>query len=655
MKLRKRICSLFMVMLIGLLPCLNAFAYTTVNLGGEGPGTIWDKVSRTGNFSVKVDSSVSTAPDAYRIVDITYNSTTDEFISTWAASSGGDWISEFMTKNYAAYTSPALLAAATQTEQDTVYKAMQDWIVGTEGQAAVTADSGLKLTGTQQEGTTTYNFTNVNFGQYLIAIQEASNSDYFAPLTVNVAPTRNPAGDWVLNPTQVSMKFSDVGLVKTIDQDQVAIGDTVHFTIDADMPTYPSAMDAQKKIFIIDDDMSAAFSYNEGTLKIYGTKDDGTKEELPATFYTAVISSNVTVYSCPTTSHQYFNIYRADENGNSSFYFLKDGVMNHLYSIATSSVSSSTLSYTGPVFKAYQNLTGDRIQHGLSALPVEKNLFNVNFDYAKLEEAGYKSVSLEYDAAVTESAKIGTDDNTNTAYLYYAKDVNGTTTSVNDKVTAWTYGVTLVKVDGDTIGADGTPTAATKYLAGATFILYEKVGSYTGDITAEGDAKTAYDADLAKYEQLGKTRTIPVYGTDDQSNTITGYELYFEVKDSITTTATADGVKVDGVKPGVYLLEETLVPQGYNLLAEALKFEIKEAELDTESNEQYGKRESQKTFTDEAEEVHTTGYYDLLVRNYKGLTLPETGGAGTVGFTIAGIVLMAGAILLVIARRRRTV
>lgn len=650
MKLRKRICSFLLVLFVGLLPCLNVSAYTTVNLGGEGSGTAWDKSTMTGNFSVKVDSSVSTAPDAYRIVDITYDSASQEFTSKWAASTlGQNWIDTWMTANYKQYPTPASLAAANQKTQDAVYKAMLNWIVDTQGQAVSTVDKALKLTGTVQEGTSTYNFTNAAFGQYLIAIKDASNSNYFAPLTVNVAPTRDAAtGEWVMKPAQVSMKFSDVGLVKTIDQDQVAVGDTVHFTITADMPTYPAGMDAQKKIFIIDDNMSGAFSYNTGTLKIYGTKEDGTKVELPADYYTSVISSNVTVYSCPTTSHRYFNIYRADENGTSSFYFLRDGVMNLLYS--TTNVTSNTLSYYGPVFSAYQKLTGDRIGHGLSAIPVEKNLFNVNFDYAKLADAGYTGIHMEYDATVTESAQIGTDNNTNTAYLYYAKDINGTTTSVNDKVTAWTYGVTIVKVDGDTIGADGTPSAATKYLAGATFILYERVGSYTGDINTEGDAKTAYDADLAKYEQLGKTRTIPVYGED--GSTISGYELYAEAKDSITTTATKEGVKVNGVKPGVYLLEETLAPQGYNLLADALKFEIKKSELDTESGEQYGKRESEKTFMDEADTEHVTGYYDLVVRNYKGLTLPETGGAGTAGFSMTGIALMAAAMLLVLARKK---
>ena len=40
--------------------------------------------------------------------------------------------------------------------------------------------------------------------------------------------------------------------------------------------------------------------------------------------------------------------------------------------------------------------------------------------------------------------------------------------------------------------------------------------------------------------------------------------------------------------------------------------------------------------------------------NYRGLTLPSTGGMGTLIFTLIGIVLMGGVVLLIVIRRKKS-
>ena len=79
-----------------------------------------------------------------------------------------------------------------------------------------------------------------------------------------------------------------------------------------------------------------------------------------------------------------------------------------------------------------------------------------------------------------------------------------------------------------------------------------------------------------------------------------------------------------------YYLVETSAPSGYNILDNAV----------------------QVNFTD-AEVAATEGIYTVDVPNSSGIKLPVTGGTGTVIFTVIGIVLMAGALLLFVFARKK--
>ena len=43
----------------------------------------------------------------------------------------------------------------------------------------------------------------------------------------------------------------------------------------------------------------------------------------------------------------------------------------------------------------------------------------------------------------------------------------------------------------------------------------------------------------------------------------------------------------------------------------------------------------------------------VTVKNYKGFTLPTTGGIGTFVFTFAGIAMMAAAVILLITSKKK--
>ena len=55
----------------------------------------------------------------------------------------------------------------------------------------------------------------------------------------------------------------------------------------------------------------------------------------------------------------------------------------------------------------------------------------------------------------------------------------------------------------------------------------------------------------------------------------------------------------------------------------------------------------------EENNVGEDGVISLDITNNKGFSLPATGGMGTYLFTIGGLVIMAGAALLLIASKKR--
>ena len=79
-----------------------------------------------------------------------------------------------------------------------------------------------------------------------------------------------------------------------------------------------------------------------------------------------------------------------------------------------------------------------------------------------------------------------------------------------------------------------------------------------------------------------------------------------------------------------YYLVETQAPSGYNILDNAVKVNFTDTEVEA-----------------------TAGVYTVKVPNSSGILLPITGGTGTVIFTIIGIALMVGAVVLFVVSRKK--
>ena len=111
------------------------------------------------------------------------------------------------------------------------------------------------------------------------------------------------------------------------------------------------------------------------------------------------------------------------------------------------------------------------------------------------------------------------------------------------------------------------------------------------------------------------------------------------------TVADAD-ITIEGLEAGTYYLHEVAAPTGYNKLKDPVEIEII---VDAETAATYEGQDDGKydgvSFENPLYVVNgtanaTANDATIKVENKQGITLPETGGIGTIGLTIAGVAIV---------------
>ena len=240
-------------------------------------------------------------------------------------------------------------------------------------------------------------------------------------------------------------------------------------------------------------------------------------------------------------------------------------------------------------------------------------------------------IVVEYTAKLLSTAEIGNPGNKNEVHLEYSNNPNhtgeGTPTgnTPKDEVLVFTYELDVTKVDGQD---------ADKKLVNAEFVLLNS------DKTKV--AKVAND-------KLVEWVDVPAAGED---GTIT-YPA------GTTLTSGADGkFVIAGLDAGSYYLRETKAPAGYNLLKNDISVTIT-ATLDKSENnpaltELKLSVKDDKTGAEATESNGSvdTGIVATNVMNNSGTELPSTGGMGTTIFYVLGSVLVIGAAVLLVTKKR---
>lgn len=238
------------------------------------------------------------------------------------------------------------------------------------------------------------------------------------------------------------------------------------------------------------------------------------------------------------------------------------------------------------------------------AFDIDQKTFLLSFKptYLRDDMKTSQEITITYSATVNEKAVY---KNGNTAGVKYSNKPgeDGVGTPVENEENVYTYGIDLTK---------------------------------TGD---KNDDKAGLNgAEFTLSSVNGELLTVLINGAKVEVNKKT--------TDSEATVEynNANGKLVfKGLAEGIYKLTETKAPAGYTLLKNPITIVI-EANEDGTINSATVNGEETKT---------EEGVVPVNIENHSGFTLPGTGGMGTYIFTIGGLVVMAGAVLLLVSSKKK--
>ena len=268
----------------------------------------------------------------------------------------------------------------------------------------------------------------------------------------------------------------------------------------------------------------------------------------------------------------------------------------------------------------------------------ETSHFDISIDISKAIADGKlqpgDKLYINYEAVLNEKAdiyQIGRYPNTNTAQLEYSNNPNGAGTgkTPESKVNAWTFPAIISKVD----GKDNAKT-----LEGAKFVLSRNPNLKVSDMKCDENGDPTVLTDL-----------IPLFAPGDQQTSTAAYDIataeQVDAGEHITYVIELGSKTLAGFGEHAYYLYETKAPNGYNLLSEPVKFTFHSSA----TNDFLAGDPAWITLNDSA--IKLTGM-QFEIANNSGATLPETGGIGTTLFYVIGALLVVGAGVLLVTKKR---
>ena len=209
-------------------------------------------------------------------------------------------------------------------------------------------------------------------------------------------------------------------------------------------------------------------------------------------------------------------------------------------------------------------------------------------------------IIVYYNAMLNRNALIA-EDNTNESWLEYGENKYTT----HDQTKTHTFSIDIVKTD-----------SSNQLIDGAKFRIY--------DAAVGGN----------------EIKVVPLMEADDVTPVLdaNGNPMYRRARadeDGVEILVTDGQVTIVGFDNGVYYLEETAAPAGYNKITSRKEFTIADASLNAVYNDG----------------IYSTGSGVHIV-NKTGSMLPETGGMGTIIFLTLGAIVVLGAGVLLITKKR---
>ena len=423
------------------------------------------------------------------------------------------------------------------------------------------------------------------------------------------------------------------------DDDNVSIGDTVNYKIEATVPENTDRYAAGTFFFVVTDKLSSGLDFNND-IKVYikGGGENGADLELTSTDYTIKTKPD-----CVYDENNTFEVALKDA-ANAKFrgktiivkysaVVNKDAVIGD-----AGNPNESVVKFSNEPDKTYSGTPdsdGDGFPDTVTDVPTgetpktETKTYVTGIEILKVDPNGEPLQGAKFQIEGTSAKKVVTKTETFTeaadGTYYLLKDGTYTMTpptTTNEMVAAQPGATKGYVVDAAATGEGVIEINGTKYRpvqSGETPTHVLKVGS-----------ADAYQSTTTKYKKTVSEKTVDSDPTDQK----------------MEEAVDANGlVRFDGLGAGTYTITETQTPNGYNTIS---PIQVTVSYSDPDAS---GAPTTRFTVSG-GEAVYEDGIIKVKIVNLKGDTLPETGGIGTTIFYVIGTMLVLGAGVVLITRRR---
>ena len=225
--------------------------------------------------------------------------------------------------------------------------------------------------------------------------------------------------------------------------------------------------------------------------------------------------------------------------------------------------------------------------------------FRVTINVMALQEKVGEDIEVSYSAKVNEKAVTVISENT--ATLEYTNNPDGSTNKVTSEKQVYSYKIQILKHESGN---------ENKVLEGAQFRLRNVNDNYYKEV--KGTTGSGAITDIEWVENADQATTVK---TDENGQ-----------------------AAFKGLKEGTYELVEVEAPDGYNKLSGPVTIEVKGGDKALE-------------LTDK-DDITAALTVTAKVANNNGSVIPSTGGIGTTIFYVVGAVLVVGAGVLLVTKKR---
>lgn len=459
----------------------------------DEPTTYDISVGQTGTIQVngiQEPAGTTVTVNVYQLMTVNFNvpnQQPEEPVYTWVTE-----VAAWVRVNHPTYigtdTDNSVQEAFSKAPTETIAAFYDELAAEIRGQNLFANEAGSATVNGAGDMGASGSITGLDMGNYLVLIE--GGMKVYRPSAVNLVPewkktSESPeTWEWVLETANVELKSSEPALTKTVSDTQVAIGDTVTYTLVADLPYYPE--NALHKNYQISDMLPAGMTLNATSVEVYAGNELSQTIKLDGSTDYNLTSSNAQRPTDVTT----------DEDVTAASFAV---TFQDITTLAESGYTKIKVTYTAT---ANENI----------------NILENSDDSA----------------------------NTNTAYLDYNNDPYNTTATWQTKTataTVYSYGIEVKKVDKSTqlpisgaeftltkaneddaikfVGSNGTyrvATATESATAVETLVVTES-GENMGKLILSGLDAGTYTLTETKapagYVKLGTPKTITI--TDDKT------------------------------------------------------------------------------------------------------------------------------------------